>query len=443
MHLTTAVFLFLSLPSPLLLGRDLYVKPSGNDRSNGLSAASAFKTIQRAADRSFPGDTVIVMDGLYRESVYIKRSGTPQAWIKFRARNRFGARVIHPYDDCFSIGSEEAPKVGYIEIDGFDCSAPGYYGKGVGASHGAHHIWVKNNYLHDCGESGIGMADGDYRIIENNICARNSALMYYCGSGISLWGLQQFDYLPGYHNIVRNNISVANDNGPETAETDGNGIIIDDFINSQDSHSGQPKYQPNYQQARTLVEGNLCFGNGGRGIQVFLSRNVEVRNNTCYLNNRRNDPETTWRGEISASFSANIRFVENIAVTSSQGNSAAIFNTAILAAHGGKAATDTYTYFRNLTFDIARPGFSSVKADGVRISVSTIDGNLLGVNPRLQAPDLAMDPLASPGDFFGIRAGSPARDSGSPYFLGRGWDIAGTKRKIGGLSDIGAFEYLP
>ena len=35
----------------------------------------------------------------------------------------------------------------------------------------------------------------------------------------------------------------------------------------------------------TLVENNLVYSNGGKGIQIQLSDNVTIRNNTAYHNN--------------------------------------------------------------------------------------------------------------------------------------------------------------
>ena len=63
---------------------------SGNNKKDGLSVKNAFKTIQRAADLTLPGDTVFVMSGMYENScpdcsvVTIVRSGKANAWIVFR-----------------------------------------------------------------------------------------------------------------------------------------------------------------------------------------------------------------------------------------------------------------------------------------------------------------------------------------------------------------------
>jgi parallel beta-helix repeat protein len=409
---------------------EYFVKPEGDDHSSGLAPGEAWATIQHAADLANPGDTITVLDGEYRKSVKIRRSGLPDAWITFRAQNRHGAKISHPEASCFDIGSDSEP-VGYVVIQGFDLKAPGIYGKGVTSSRGAHHLRIVDNYAHDCGESGISLADGDYRFVEHNTTARNGWLMPDCGSGITMWGLQPFDDAPGWHNIVRSNVSFANDNGPTTKRTDGNGIIIDDFRNVQGGHTGTPVKKVNYSSCPTLIEGNLCFGNGGRGIQVFISNNVLVVNNTVFCNNTRPDDDTTWRGELSASCSANVTFANNLAVTNSDSSSNALasHNTAILSgALKEDYAGSDYKYFNNLTFDLANPSSRSWCTDG--IEVLQANGNLLATDPLLPAEQTKVDEMnaAKVETLFSLPPESPARLKGDPRHVKQETDLLGNPR---------------
>lgn len=72
-------------------GRTFYVSGQGSDRRNGLSIRTAFRTLQRAVDLTRPGDRVYVLNGTYRDPnptdniLTIRRSGTPQHWITYRA----------------------------------------------------------------------------------------------------------------------------------------------------------------------------------------------------------------------------------------------------------------------------------------------------------------------------------------------------------------------
>jgi hypothetical protein len=58
---------------------------NGADSSNGLTPATALRTIQRAADSVNPGDTVLIQPGIYPEHVVVSRTGTAAQPITFRA----------------------------------------------------------------------------------------------------------------------------------------------------------------------------------------------------------------------------------------------------------------------------------------------------------------------------------------------------------------------
>ena len=69
-----------------LAAATLYVDgPKGSDSANGLTPATAWRTIQRAANVVNPGDLVSIQPGVYAESVTITRPGTAALPITFRA----------------------------------------------------------------------------------------------------------------------------------------------------------------------------------------------------------------------------------------------------------------------------------------------------------------------------------------------------------------------
>ncbi|HEV2666424.1 MAG TPA: DUF1565 domain-containing protein, partial [Blastocatellia bacterium] len=79
-----------------------HVSPTGSD-SNPGSEARPFRTIQKAADSVKPGDTVLVGDGIYAYSgsndcygkvvVCVSRGGSPDNWVVFRSKNKWGAKI--------------------------------------------------------------------------------------------------------------------------------------------------------------------------------------------------------------------------------------------------------------------------------------------------------------------------------------------------------------
>ncbi len=66
-------------------GRQIYVSPRGQDWSDGAGRDCPLRTLQRAADRARPGDTVVLLPGLYRERVVIRQGGQPGRSVTFCA----------------------------------------------------------------------------------------------------------------------------------------------------------------------------------------------------------------------------------------------------------------------------------------------------------------------------------------------------------------------
>src|SRR5439155_8510243 len=69
-----------------------YVSPTGSDSNLGTTINAPFQTIQWAASKVLPGDTVIVRDGVYSTNPYvpdpsiwalvvIKWGGSSTAWV--------------------------------------------------------------------------------------------------------------------------------------------------------------------------------------------------------------------------------------------------------------------------------------------------------------------------------------------------------------------------
>jgi len=385
------LLIFLSLLQ-LANATNYYVSASGKDSNNGKTIQDAWATLQKAADTMIGGDTCFVADGTYNQDIKINRSGSESGALTFKSINKWGAKITSE-NYIFNIG-ESTEKVGFITIDGFELVAPGTYGVGVHSKKGAHNITVRNCWAHDCGESGIGLQDGDYRILENNVCNNNSALMKYCGSGITIYGTYLYDEKPGFHNIIRNNISFNNINDQKlTLNTDGNGIIVDDLRNTQiGNHLGAMDI--NYSGNETLVENNLCYGNGGAGIQLFVTNNITVRNNTCYSNQLRRSNDA-WRGNISVSCCANVKFINNISVVSTSlradsGDSdwPEFAKNATFGAFGAKdnMYAANYSYYNNISFDLNSPTSDAIVSEGIEIEFKGKNGNQTATDPQFVAP---------------------------------------------------------
>ena len=113
------IVLILLLIAAEIEGKAYYVSGTGKDGNDGLSTNTAFLTIQKAADLVKPGDTVLVMNGLYKNThegfcVLIKTSGTSNAWITFKAYPGHKPKIEHNSWNGIIIQGAD-----YIMIEGF------------------------------------------------------------------------------------------------------------------------------------------------------------------------------------------------------------------------------------------------------------------------------------------------------------------------------------
>lgn len=388
---------------------EYYVAVDGSDIADG-SSSTPWKTIGRAMQVQLkPGDQVIVKPGTYREQVLVSRDGAADNYITIRSEIPGSAMLRPPSSDTYSTLNVRAD---YVKIEGFDLVGGGGHAIDVD---GSHHVTIRGNIVHDSGGSGITATKSDWLTVEDNRVYGNAATNGYQCSGISLW--QNVDLSAGdaeFRNIIRNNVVHDNVQGPAITleHTDGNGIIIDGFHDTGYSHG-------------TLIEGNLSYGNGGKGIHVFLSDYVTVRNNTVWHNNQDNANKGTWRGELSNAMGSYNTWVNNIAVADPGTNS---WNRAINDVATNDYLNQEVKWYNNLTFN-GTPGQASVLSHYGMPG----NGNLLGLDPLLA--DAA-------GTDFHLKPGSPAIDAGTSVF-GLGATDMDRQGRVNGTVDIGADEAYP
>ncbi|MBX4901681.1 RTX toxin [Rhizobium bangladeshense] len=389
-----------------------YYVASSSSGGNG-SASSPFRTISdaMAADLK-PGDEVVVKAGTYNEAINIDKDGSAAGNITLRSEVPGGA-LIRPPEGSWNAISVNA---NYVVLNGFDIG--GANGDGIEANN-VHHVQILNNKVHGSGESGIQFNQSDFIRIEGNETYNNASTGWF--SGISIYQNRNITgdtSTDGYRTIVRNNIS--HDNVTKAGEhTDGNGIIIDDFQSTQTS--GYPNYT-----FKTLVENNLVYENGGKGIQVTWSDSVTVKNNTAYHNNQDPLNTGTWRGELSNSASSNNTWVNNVAVADPSLNQN---NTAIDNTSTDSYSNDNVVWANNITYN-GTAGQASVKTDGGNAMPSAASGNKLGVDPKF---------VGASSDDFHLASGSAAIDSGTSKYGVSSVDLDGDARVVGTV-DMGAYE---
>ena len=274
----------------------------GSNYNAGTSATAPLATLQAAADRVQPGDTVEVMNGTYTgpqggDVVDITTSGTATAPITFEAAPG-QTPVIN------SSGSWNAIKIeaSYIVVNGFTVvgDAANYtlsqalagYSSGSAKLDGAginvtgnpgvnvpNHITIENNTVYNEPGAGIGSGYADYLNILNNVVYDNAHWSAFGNSGISIFKSGNSDTNSGVHDVISGNLVFGNAQLVPTngagAITDGEGIILD--TNTAFGFVGE-----------ILVENNVVDGNGSAGIESFRTNGAVITENTVYGNNTAN-----------------------------------------------------------------------------------------------------------------------------------------------------------
>jgi hypothetical protein len=228
----------------------------------------------------------------------------------------------------------------------------------------------------------------------------------YANSGISIYQPYNSDAATGYKIIIQRNKSYGNDSKVKwqvgCKYSDGNGIIIDDTRNGQNTSSY------GVYLGKTLVANNITYNNGGSGIHAFASNNVDIVFNVSYLNGQRavyND------GGIYGNSTTNVQILNNIIV--------------------GIAGKNVLTNFSNTGYTVNYNLFYQ----GNNPSVSGVN-DLKATNPLFI--NASTDPSVAD---FRLNRNSPAVNSGIA-FAGVTTDFTGAPRLIGSAPDRGGYESL-
>lgn len=284
------------------------VDPAGDDSAAGTDAAP-WRTIQASVGKLKPGDTLLIRNGTYSErngdgNVLIQGlNGTAQQWITIAAYP--GQRPKLQGGEWKVLGIENSS---YLVFRGLELAGSATTDQRPTSGfeiRASHHIRVTGNYVHDGGGGGIAANQSNHLDIDDNVVAGMSKWNTFQTSGIATFESQNIGGgdESGYSIRIANNLVYGNENiappGKGQKITDGNCIIID----------WHDKYG---YQGTTLVENNVCYNNGGRGVHVFHSANVVAVNNTLYHNVQSSD--LSEDGELSAVNARNVAFRNNLVV---------------------------------------------------------------------------------------------------------------------------------
>lgn len=451
-----ATFTFLSIFVSFFASAQVswYVTGAGNDSNTGKSEKTAFRTLQKAADLVNPGDVVYVGDGVYTSKntsngsavLLIKRSGTADAWITWKALDGqypvicpdgWGGITVeasyHILDGINVIGRNDSITLKDAIADlknktpnpAFNTNGIFINGRNSQPDAKPHHVIVRNCTVAKCPGGGITAIEVDYITVEDCKVFNNAWFMRYAGSGITTLNNWAFDNVPGYHIIIQRNRVWNNKCFVSWERTgklsDGNGILLDvtnqDGLNlanpDADATPGQNQTTPAKPAAnkkpqrpiwknRALIANNVSAYNGGSGIHTFRTSHVDIINNTTYWNGT-----SVGYEEMFPNNSTDIVFLNNI----------------IVPRPGGKVTSN------NKNTDIRWDYNIYPVEQNVFKGPHDIVADPRFVNPHI---DLSI------GNFK-LKKGSPALHSGTDE-VAQPTDCQGKKRSKGAGRDRGAFE---
>jgi parallel beta-helix repeat protein len=149
------------------VGRNYYVSPNGSDRNAG-SVKRPWATIEYAATRLLPGDTVHVLPGVYRGRIATAASGIADARITYISEQKSEAHIIGDVIDRSAWDN----RGNYVDIIGFDVSGIGR----TGLYNDGSHVRFIANQVHDiagptsalCDNGGAGIFHGNYSGTDND-----------------------------------------------------------------------------------------------------------------------------------------------------------------------------------------------------------------------------------------------------------------------------------
>ncbi len=392
---------------------DNWVAPNGRDAPGRGGRTGPWATLQYAADRVRPGDTVHVRDGEYR-GFYLARGGTHDAPVRFRAEGehvRIAARNPKTPDG--------------INIEG------------------ANHVIVEGFTIDEMPRAGIRVTHSDQSTIRQIRAHRNrnwGIFTSFCndilieGNLASGSAREHGIYVSnsGDRPVIRGNVCRGNRqcgihmNGDVNAGGDGmiSGALVENNIIYDNGSAGGSAINCDGVQDST-IRNNLLYENHSSGISFYRidgaagSQNNRVVNNTILMAR-----DARWSMNIK-NHSTGVLLRNNILLNNNPSRGSI------------NIAPDSLAGFRsdyNIVADRLSPD------DGSRI----LSLRSWATGTGLDRHSLAATPQevfvnATAGDYH-LRAGSPAIDaadpSGSPP-----QDLEGHQRPAGSRSDIGAFEF--
>jgi hypothetical protein len=405
--------LFLVITATATQAATYYVATNGNDGNPG-SMRRPWKTLQHAADRVAPGDTVEVRAGNYAGGNF-ERSGTAARPIVLQAYP--GEVPSITSDNPVTPDGINLEGASYMTVKGFTIN--GRTRAGIRAVT-CQHVTIRDNAMDQNGSWGILTGFCDDLLIDHNVASRSVRQhgIYVSNSGD--------------RPVIRRNTVWGNS---------ANGI----HMNGDASEGGDGII------SNALVEANIIYGNGatgGSGINMDGVQNSIVRNNLLYDNHA--SGISLYRIDGGGPSSGN-RVLNNTVIVAANGR------WALNIQNGARNTTLDNNILYNLgsyrgVLDISPDSLPGLASDyNVVMNRFTTNGgdSILTLAQWRQQTGLdAHSLIATPAQLFvdashndyRLSPSSPAIDHGTTL-ADVPTDLVGVARPQGPSYDIGAYEF--
>jgi len=255
--------------APAAAAATKYVSPTGTAET-GCDVRANPCSLASAAANAVAGDTVVLMDGVYKTPLWPANSGTASAWITFRADDCAtpiiegqGTGPTVNADADLGVFSETAEYVRFVGLvsRGWNEGFGNGWAGGVDSTAVSNGHWeIENCISYSNGRTGFTFFSASDFHLKNSISAHNgSSTVASWSSGVTLFEATGTNLVEGV---------VSFENTDAQKRTDGSGFIVDEA-----SHNA------------TFVN-NVAFGNSGSCLRLTKSQGTKFINNTCYRNSQ-------------------------------------------------------------------------------------------------------------------------------------------------------------
>jgi hypothetical protein len=471
--ITKAVLILTSMGASLAHAATFYVAPTGsgtNSNSAGNTESNPWATLAYAAGRVSPGDTILLLPGLYHNATYNQTPidiwkdeetvringlhGTAANWITIKPKTPGTVMMKGDGVNIFQIRNSSYVRIEGLIIEGetaniplslgfewqfaykdangniqYRINAPGTTPLTIAEIEALNNLPAPITATRPSYFSTVGLLVQSSHHME----VRNCLIHHAPGPGLRFQGCDYFDCIAnevhncsrrssaGNHGLVVHSLTSTNDGNSghrvrilENKIHDNYNEIyswseLKPFISPHlDEGKGisMQKNEDEWNLGRVLIANNVCWGNGFSGIHINEGERMDIINNTCYNNHFSGSGPNTG---ISVAGGDDITIRNNISVALNNFNG---------RAYSLSQATNI-TLAKNLAHGTVNEAVNAVAtsltfADPLFVNAGALNFQLTATSPAIGLADDAFDPAT---------------------------DILGAARVA--APDLGAYEYQP